>query len=146
VLLEPLDGFLNIHLFIPAQFQGIIDLPVSIVDRHHVVREALAFGAGNVPLAEQRKGLAEFLSVGIIDKQDRRLLGSCRRVFTQQFQAALIDRSHRPRVLGEKTVEAALVLDLNPKRPIDRLNGFVLANKQTPQVASKMLKLLWAKS
>src|ERR671914_799121 len=101
VLLEPLDGFLDIHLLIPAQFQWIIDLPVSVVDR--------------------------------------------RRVFAQQFQAALIDRSRRPGVLGEKTVEAALVLDLHHKRPIDRLNGFVLGHKQTRQVASKMFKLLWAK-
>src|SRR5919109_1102337 len=145
VLLEPLDGFLDIHLFIPAQFQGIIDVPVSIVDRYHVVREAVAFGAGNIPFAEQRKVLAEFLIVGIIYNQDRMLLGSCRRVFAQQFQAALIDRSRRPGVLGEKTVEAALVLDLNHKRAIDRLNGFVLANKQTCQVASKMFKLLWTK-
>src|SRR5688572_5399778 len=145
VLLEPLDGFLNIHLFIPAQFQGIIDVPVSVVDRHHVVREAVAFGAGNVPVAEQWKVLAKFLIVGIIDNQNRVLFGSCRRVFAQQFQAALIDRSRRPGILGEKTVEAALVLDLNHKRAIDRLNGFVLANKQTCQVASKMFKLLGAK-
>src|SRR5919106_6446341 len=145
VLLEPLDGFLDIHLFIPAQFQGIIDVPVSVVDRHHVVREAVAFGAGNVPVAEQRKVLAKFLIVGIIDNQNRVLLGSCRRVFAQQFQSALIDRSRRPGVLGEKTVEAALVLDLHHKRAIDRLNGFVLANKQTCQVASKMFKLLGAK-
>src|SRR5918999_1645844 len=145
VLFEPLDGFLNIHLFIPAQLQGIIDVPVSVVDRHHVVREAVAFGAGNVPFAEQRKVLAEFLIVGILDNQNRVLLGSCRRVVAQQFQSALIDRSRRPGVLGEKTVEAALVLDLHHKRTIDRLNGFVLANKQTSQVASKMFKLLWAK-
>ena len=113
-------GFLNIHLFIPAQFQGIIDVPVSVVDRHHVVREAVAFGAGNVPVAEQWKVLAKFLIVGIIDNQNRVLFGSCRRVLAQQFQAALIDRSRRPGILGEKTVEAALVLDLNHKRAIDR--------------------------
>src|SRR5919108_4298573 len=120
VFLEPLDGFLNIHLFIPAQFHWIIDVPVSVVDRHHVVREAVAFGAGNVPVAEQPEVLAKFLIVGIIKNQNRVLLGSCRRVFAQQFQAALIDRSPRPGVLGEKTVEAALVLDLHHKRPIDR--------------------------
>ena len=117
-------------------------MPVSVVDCHHVVREAVAFGAGNVPFAEQRKVLAEFLIVGIIDNQNRMLLGSCCRVFAQQFQAALIDRGRRPGVFGEKTVEAALVLDLHHKCPIDRLNGFVLGNKQTSQVTSKMLKLL----
>src|ERR671923_411950 len=77
VLFEPLDGFLDIHLLIPAQFQGITDVPVRIVDRHHVVRQAVAFGAGNVPVAEQRKVLTEFLIVGIIDNQNRVLLGSC---------------------------------------------------------------------
>jgi hypothetical protein len=65
VLFEPLDGFLDIHRFIPAQFQGIIDVPVSLVDRHPVVRQAVTVDAGNVPGAEQRKVPTESLIVGI---------------------------------------------------------------------------------
>jgi len=131
VLFDLLDGLLDVHLIVPAQFQWIIDLSIGIVSRHHVMREAIPFGARNELLSEQWKVLAVLLIVSIIHDQDRVLLGSRRRVLAQQFQAAFVDRSRRPRVLGEKTVEAALVLGLNHERPIDRLNGFVLGNEQT---------------
>src|SRR6266508_3448188 len=144
VLGDPLERLLDIHLIVPTQFQWIIDSPVGVVNRHHVVREAITFGARDEPLSEQWKVLAVLLIVSIIHDQDRVLLGSRRRVFTQQFQATFVNRGSRPRVLGEKTIEAALVLDLNHERPIDRLNGFVLGNEQTCQVALKVFKLLRA--
>src|SRR6266508_2824951 len=144
VLGDPLERLLDIHLIVPTQFQWIIDSPVGVVNRHHVVREAIAFGARDEPLSEQWKVLAVFLIVSIIHDQDRVLLGSRRRVFAQQFQATFVNRGSRPRVLGEKTIEAALVLDLNHERPIGRLNSFVLGNEQTCQVALKVFKLLRA--
>src|SRR6266542_1868883 len=144
VLGDPLERLLDIHLIVPTQFQWIIDSPVGVVNRHHVVREAIAFGARDEPLSEQWKVLAVFLIVSIIHDQDRVLLGSRRRVFAQQFQATFVNRGSRPRVLGEKTIEAALVLDLNHERPIDRLNSFVLGNEQTCHVALTVFKLLRA--
>src|SRR5574342_8953 len=135
VLFDPLDGLLDIHLIIPAQFQRIIDLPVSIVNRYHVMREAITFGAWDVPVPEQWEVLAVFLIVRIIHDQDRVLLGSRRRVFAQQIQATFVNRSGRPWIFGEIAIEATLVLDLNHEGPIDCLNGFVLGNEQTCQVA-----------
>src|SRR5262249_8085863 len=144
MLRDPLESLLDIYLIVPTQFQWIIDSPVGGVNRHHVVREAIMLGPRDEPLPEPGKVLAVFLIVRIIHDQDRVFLGSRLRVFAQPFQATFVNRGSRPRVLGEKTVEATLVLDLNHERPIDRLNGFVLGNEPTCQVALKVFKLLRA--
>src|SRR5262249_53420048 len=81
----------------------------------------------------------------LTNAQTRLLLWTGSWVLAQPLPPPRIDCRTRPLILGEKPVQAALVVDLDHEQSIDPLNGLVVRHEQTAQVTLKMLELLRAK-